>query len=128
MSDLETLLQPPDWWGRAACKGMAPQDPDNETHPFFAPDGSVTPQAYAACTRCPVTDECWSAAMDYPGQTFGVWGGMGEKARKKARRGRPSPRHCERCDTRFAPVKSENAAYCSAHCRKTAANQRKAAA
>lgn len=77
----------PDWYLRAACRGM-PVD-------LFLGADAETPaqrrrreaEAVQVCRGCPVVDECRQMAMDRP-EVFGVWGATTEAERLQARRER----------------------------------------
>jgi WhiB family redox-sensing transcriptional regulator len=66
------------WMDRAACKGLP-------VGAFFSPNGSVTPQARAACNACGVRAECLGYALENDDR-FGVWGGLSEAERRRVRR------------------------------------------
>jgi WhiB family redox-sensing transcriptional regulator len=77
------------WRQRAACL-----DPAVDLGLFFTPDGWTNiprrdreKAAAAICARCPVAGECLAHALTAP-EIYGVWGGMGEDARKAMRRTR----------------------------------------
>lgn len=67
-----------------------------DTNIFFpepAHMGGADPHAQEAkkvCSRCPVKSECLQYALDPNPMTerYGVWGGLGEKQRRKVRRQR----------------------------------------
>jgi hypothetical protein len=61
----------------AKCQGM---DPDI----FFPDRGGDFREATAVCARCPVAAECLDWALTWP-ETHGVWGGMGERGRRRIR-------------------------------------------
>ncbi len=70
----------PDWHTHAACRGMDPN--------LFFPDlGGSTGAANAkhVCATCPVQDHCLDYALDN-NERSGIWGGLGEPDRRKARR------------------------------------------
>ena len=75
----EQILNRPAWHAQAACRGMGPD-------PFFAGRGEAHRAALAVCASCPVRVECGEAAMADP-TTVGVWGGMNDQDRERARRG-----------------------------------------
>jgi WhiB family redox-sensing transcriptional regulator len=77
---LLTQLRGEDFGGRPAC---ATVDPDL----FFAEPGQTrqTQQAKAVCARCPVLTSCRAFALRT--QVHGVWGGMTQDERTKARSG-----------------------------------------
>ena len=77
----------PDWFDEAACKGM-------DVNIFFpepAHMGGTDPlasRAKSVCARCPVSNECLEFALTPANERFGVWGGLGEKARRMEARQR----------------------------------------
>lgn len=70
---LAMLTARPAWHADAACRGRG-------TAVFFA--GS-TDTAKQVCDGCPVVAECAAAGQD---ERHGVWGGLSEDDRRKARR------------------------------------------
>jgi WhiB family redox-sensing transcriptional regulator len=72
-----------DWRHKAICRD---EDPE-----LFFPVGNSGPalaqiaDAKVVCTRCPVTAECLSWALE-SGQDAGVWGGMSEDERRALKR------------------------------------------
>lgn len=77
MTALEDALA---WQRDAACLGV---DPDL----FYPARGESTAEARAVCGECPVRDECLEYALANC-ETFGVWGGLGERDRRSLRRAR----------------------------------------
>lgn len=80
---LATFLQAPiteerPWVVFAACRNA---DPDL----FFPGTAAEEARAKAICATCPVVQECRAYASDAR-ETFGVWGGAGEKQRRLAHR------------------------------------------
>lgn len=72
--------RPGDWWEQRRCRNMNTE--------FFFPERSGNGGAQAAvnfCRQCPVMHECaeWATAN---GERWGVWGGVGEKGRRRIRR------------------------------------------
>ena len=67
------------WRDRARCA-----DPDIDTNLFFPGHGALgaalQAQAVAICRQCPVVLDC---AHEHLAERFGVWGGLGVKARQK---------------------------------------------
>ncbi|AWK08188.1 hypothetical protein DDQ41_03710 [Streptomyces spongiicola] len=75
------------WLDRALCRTVHPDK-------FFAPNGSqlgrkpadvtqsIWDDAKAICRRCPVLEEC---RRDTKGEEYGVWGGVDEYERHRAR-------------------------------------------
>lgn len=75
------------WWRRAACRGR-------DTNLWFPEPGErANPEAVAICRGCEVKDECLDYSLS-PLQA-GVWGGLGERQRKRLRaaRGREERGH-----------------------------------
>lgn len=73
---VEVLPQAPPWFRDAACYGS---DLD-----YVEPGGKDQVAAcLAACERCPVREPCYEAGAHEP---FGIWGGMTERQRARARR------------------------------------------
>jgi WhiB family redox-sensing transcriptional regulator len=105
------------WQNEAAC---ADSDID-----FFAEAVAAVEAAKQVCARCPVRPDCLSFA-ETNDERFGVWGGLSEKERNRARRGRPRGSSfvvCRVCgdlfETGFAQAK-----FCSHACRQAAYKQR----
>lgn len=69
----EALLARPAWHAHAACRGKG-------TAAFFA---ATSDTARRVCAACPVVAECAEAGQD---ERHGVWGGLSEDDRRKARR------------------------------------------
>lgn len=67
-----------------ACAGK-------DTRLWFPEGGSNGSQAVAVCRECPLIDDCAAWALRQP-RLCGVWGGLTEAARDRARRGVTSPR------------------------------------
>jgi WhiB family transcriptional regulator, redox-sensing transcriptional regulator len=82
--DLPLVISSNDWEGRAACKGHDPSL-------FFGPNRFEPKRerlareaaAKEVCRVCPVRQECRDHALA-TGETFGVWGGLGEAERRTA--------------------------------------------
>ena len=70
----------PAWFDDAACRGL-------DTNLFFPTRGGSSTQAKMVCQTCPVSGDCESFAA---GERFGVWGGLSEKQRQRARKGQPA--------------------------------------
>ena len=69
------LLEPPDWYKRAACSELG--------HEMFFELKRRT-EALAVCEPCPVRRECLAHALAH--ESFGVWGGTTPKERRELRR------------------------------------------
>jgi hypothetical protein len=79
---LAELLRRPRWHARAACR-------DTPSASFFA-DGKASKalaRAKSICAGCEVRCECETAG--FAGDETGVWGGLSERDRHRARQGRP---------------------------------------
>lgn len=66
------------WQEEALC---AQTDPEA----FFPERGASPRQAKKVCAQCPVQAECLDFALEH-NETFGVWGGLTEKERRRLRR------------------------------------------
>jgi WhiB family redox-sensing transcriptional regulator len=66
---------PHSWRDRANCRGM-------DVNTFFPEQGKNSTAAKAVCDGCEVTEECWAYGQH---QKFGVWGGRGERERRRMR-------------------------------------------
>ena len=66
-----------EWMQRAKCR-----DADPET--FFPSKGCPAAPAMRICGACPVRAECLDHALAYD-ERFGIWGGVGERERKRIR-------------------------------------------
>lgn len=71
-----------EWRDHAAC---ADADPDL----FFPSRGESIGEALSYCRRCPVRDACLDAGLD---EHYGIWGGLSERGRRRARRLRRAKR------------------------------------
>lgn len=80
-------LEYSEWQSRANCKGV---DPDL----FFPERGVSTREAKEVCRRCVVRDDCLSYALDM-NETFGIWGGMSERERRRLKRARAIERRSQ---------------------------------
>jgi WhiB family transcriptional regulator, redox-sensing transcriptional regulator len=71
-----------DWRQRARCKDVGPEL-------FFAgkDERSDTEEAKAVCRNCPVREACLEYALQNNIEE-GVWGGLGERSRRRLRRQR----------------------------------------
>ena len=86
LPDLGDLLNRPAWHAKAACRGAG-------TERFFPPSSGALAPARSVCARCPVIEQCRSAALADP-SLRGVWAGTSERERARARRaagGAPNP-------------------------------------
>lgn len=72
------------WYERAAYQGTAAEV-------FFPTTGEVLAPDQRICTRCPVRADCAAYVLEAD-ERFGIWGGLGEDARRQARRRRLSSR------------------------------------
>ena len=73
------------WQDRANCLGV---DPDL----FFPARGASTREAKKVCQGCVVRQACLEYALDN-NENFGIWGGLGERGRRRLRRVRALLRH-----------------------------------
>lgn len=78
LPDLADLIERPEWFQRAACRGMG-------TGSFFPTRGGTGEAARAVCYTCPVRSECLDYAMS-EADTVGVWGGVSARERARLRR------------------------------------------
>src|SRR3978361_347868 len=69
-----------DWTGRAACRGIDPDD--------LVVQGAAQTRAKNRCMGCPGRTECLADALDNRVE-FGVWGGMTERERRALLKRRP---------------------------------------
>jgi WhiB family redox-sensing transcriptional regulator len=82
LDDLANLLRRPAWTADAACK----------EHPyveFFPRRGASTKEAKAVCAGCLVREDCLAFAYS-SGDHVGIWGGLSERERRRARTGDPA--------------------------------------
>jgi WhiB family redox-sensing transcriptional regulator len=70
----------PEWMLFAACRAIDPSEVDR----FFPSSGGSVAAAREFCERCPVQAECGRYAIDNRVR-HGVWGGMSERDRRRAR-------------------------------------------
>lgn len=80
---LEDLLQRPAWQADAACRGV-------DTEVFFPRKGGGGREARAICAVCPVREQCLELALE-DSTTAGIFGGTGERERRRIRAGRKLP-------------------------------------
>jgi len=71
------LRSRPSWMADAACRGV---DPDL----FYPTRHGSAHEAKEVCRGCPVRADCLQHALAY-GEKHGIWGGLSEKQRRKAR-------------------------------------------
>lgn len=69
------------WTRDAACK----ERPDVN---FFPERGEASVPAKAVCARCLCRTECLAFALEQPSPFPGIWGGLSERERRRARRER----------------------------------------
>lgn len=65
------------WQSMAACRGM-------DVNVFFPERGELLLTARQVCAGCGVREECREFALTHM-ERFGVWGGMSERERGRAR-------------------------------------------
>ncbi len=66
------------WQEGALC---AQTDPET----FFPEKGGSTRAAKRVCLSCDVREECLAYAIDHD-ERFGIWGGLGERERRKLKK------------------------------------------
>jgi len=72
-----------DWMLEARCLDADPEA-------FFPEKGGSTREAKRICAACPVREECLQYALDND-ERFGIWGGLSERERRRAKRLSTSP-------------------------------------
>ena len=88
---MNELTPPPMWMDSAPCKG--------QLDIFFdldKADGSA--EAKAICKTCPHAQRCLEFAVDND-IFYGVWGGVGPRTRRRARRGITARARVAQCGT-----------------------------
>jgi WhiB family transcriptional regulator, redox-sensing transcriptional regulator len=58
---------------------------DADPEAFFPEKGGSTREAKQICAVCPVREECLEYALQHE-ERFGIWGGLSERERRRARR------------------------------------------
>lgn len=82
------LLARPAWHEQAACRGVGADG--TKPNVFFPDRGENHRPAAQLCQTCPVFEECRAHAQGLP-ERFGIWHGLGQRARTRGRRtGRPT--------------------------------------
>jgi len=76
------------WMARANCRGVDPAL-------FFPERGASTREAKAVCQGCVVRSACLEYALANF-ERFGIWGGLGERERRRIRRRRAMQRDGDR--------------------------------
>lgn len=106
------------WFDDAACQGL-------ETELFFPERGEHATYPRSVCAGCPVTSECLAYAVDH-GIIYGLWGGLGERARQRYVR---RLKRCGWCNGQFEQERRRagQTVYCSDECRDAARAKTKAA-
>ncbi len=79
---IEAICARPAWHARAACRGVG-------TEVFFPADQLTFTRARQICAGCEVRAECLEFALEHP-SLKGIWAGLSERARARARQGRPA--------------------------------------
>jgi len=101
------FLETPDWYKRAACKGL--------TATFYAELGDNCVTAKHICRGCPVKTECADHAMA-TNEKHGLWGGLTPKERLNTKR--DLRRECLTCGGDFLPSSgTKPQKTCSESCR-----------
>ena len=78
VAQLRSLIDRSGWHTRAACRGRSDVN-------FFPTRGESIRVARSLCSGCTVCAECLEYALTHD-RTAGVWGGMTERERKRAKR------------------------------------------
>ncbi len=58
---------------------------DADPEAFFPEKGGSTREAKRICATCPVREECLDFALTQD-ERFGIWGGLSERERRRAKR------------------------------------------
>ena len=58
---------------------------DADPEAFFPEKGGSTREAKRICAICPVREECLDYALAHD-ERFGIWGGLSERERRRAKR------------------------------------------
>lgn len=58
---------------------------DADPEAFFPEKGGSTREAKRICADCPVAEPCLEYALEHD-ERFGIWGGLSERERRRARR------------------------------------------
>jgi hypothetical protein len=66
------------WRERAECRGQT-------TEWWYPSQGAQVSDQKAVCARCNAREECLQHALDHE-ERFGIWGGVGERTRRIARK------------------------------------------
>lgn len=120
---IEVLYEPPGpWRSEAACRNT----PDM-FHPGKGAN-DVVAAAKAVCATCPSIQPCAIYALSAP-SLQGVWGGLTEVERVRARKATGRMRTCEECLEPFhsPPSHGNTSPYCSDECRHVVKLRSKAA-
>jgi WhiB family redox-sensing transcriptional regulator len=83
-SPLGRVFDDQPWRLEAACRGM-------DTRWFFPQRGESVREQYAVCNECPVKAPCLEYALQNK-ETSGIWGGTGERQRRRMRATMAMPR------------------------------------
>jgi WhiB family redox-sensing transcriptional regulator len=78
LPNLNDLISRPEWFARAACRGM-------DAGLFFPVRGGTAEAARAVCSTCMVRAECLDYAVS-EADLGGVWGGVSARERARLRR------------------------------------------
>ncbi len=104
----------PGWRSEANCAGI---DPDL----FFPERGGSKElqaqqirQAKSVCEGCIVRMMCLVDALEHQ-ESFGIWGGMSEKERRRLQTQLPRVARCARCGGRFTKTES-GTKFCGSSC------------
>lgn len=77
---INVIAEVPTWYDDALCAQVDPAI-------FYPEDGGTTRPAKVVCAACPVLNLCRAYALEQD-ELWGIWGGLTESDRKKARRQR----------------------------------------
>jgi len=78
LDDLFGPVKGQEWMASGLCGQIGIPD-------RFYPSGGDTREVQKICEACPVRTECLQWALDND-ERFGIWGGVGEKARRRMKR------------------------------------------
>jgi WhiB family redox-sensing transcriptional regulator len=88
-----------DWTLLAACRGM-------NTNAFFPELSVIDDRVLAACTVCPVREECLDHALTHH-EDYGIWGGLTELQRDQVSKTKSRVR-CPDCRSDWVTEEGHN--------------------